>query len=630
VGQPMRARLAARARSAGLDGFGPGVRLAGQRAGAIRDPERRAQYRTRTAIKALSQDPGVAYAQPNYRYTAQAEPNDPFYALQWHYPLIDLPAAWDLTTGDPDVTVAVLDTGVLVDHPDLAGQLVPGYDFISDPATAADGDGIDADPADPGDGDGTQPSSFHGTHVAGTVAAVSGNESGIAGVAPGVRLMPLRVLGMGGGTSYDIIQAIRYAAGLPNDSGETTEPVDVMNLSLGRLGTCSPAEQAAFTAARQAGVMVVGAAGNDGVDAAEATPASCADVMAVGAVDLVGERSFYSNFGSAVDVLAPGGDDRADDNGDGYPDGVLSLMGDERSDPPDYVYTFMTGTSMASPHVAGVVALMKSVHPELTPDAIDQLLADGEMTDERGIINAFSSVYAALNALGQPPELNPELAVQPESLNFGTAFNLAVIDVRVSGGGTLTAQPPRADVPWLSISPVTERVDGTGRYRVTVDRSGLPPGTHTATIRIDSDRNAVEVPVIMQVSEAAVDADAGHLYVLLVDRDSGEVVAVTEADADGGLYAYELTGVPRGEYEVVAGSDFDADEVICDGGESCGAFPTLDQRRTVVVDRDRSGVDFTVGHVIPISGTVDAGGSLSGTAVERGDDARQPAARRAR
>ncbi|MFB3076713.1 MAG: S8 family serine peptidase, partial [Lysobacterales bacterium] len=182
------------------------------RVAALANDQQRQKFETLMAIKALNREPSVEYAQPNYIAKTMAVPNDEAYPVQWHYPLINLPAAWDITTGDPSVTVAVLDTGVLLNHPDLQGQLVAGYDFVSNAQSSADGDGIDPDPDDPGDTDGTLPSSFHGTHVAGTIAAATNNSIGVAGVAGNAKIMPIRVLGRGG-TTYDILKGVSYAAG---------------------------------------------------------------------------------------------------------------------------------------------------------------------------------------------------------------------------------------------------------------------------------------------------------------------------------------------------------------------------------------------------------------------------------
>jgi serine protease len=190
-------------------------------------------------IRQLLRSGTVEVAEPNFNRYAQFRPNDPGFEVQWHYPLINLPAAWDLTIGDPNITVAVIDTGVLTGHIDLNGPIVGGYDFISDVLNAGDGNGIDSDPNDPGDsGSFGFSSSFHGTHVAGTVAASTNNDEGVAGVAPDVKVMPVRALGRLGGASIDIIKSICFAAGLsdgPNCSGvpPNFRPVDVINMSLG-------------------------------------------------------------------------------------------------------------------------------------------------------------------------------------------------------------------------------------------------------------------------------------------------------------------------------------------------------------------------------------------------------------
>jgi serine protease len=200
---------------------------------------------TLEVVKRLQADPTVAWAQPNY-------------IRRWHYEQINLPDAWDTTTGSSDIIVAVLDTGILSEHPDLSGRLIDGYDFVSDEFRAQDGDGIDPDPEDPGDDPQNQSSSFHGTHVAGTIGAATDNRIGVAGVTWQTRIMPVRVLGALGGTSSEVSQGIRFAAGLTNDSGTVPdEPAHVINMSLGGAGT-SPIEQDAVTDARNAGTIRIG------------------------------------------------------------------------------------------------------------------------------------------------------------------------------------------------------------------------------------------------------------------------------------------------------------------------------------------------------------------------------------
>ncbi len=336
-------------------------------------PSLRAQSVSRTdtlaLVARLSARDDVLYAHPNYvlnTYTlknsalknyalkAAAVPDDPLYGLQWHYRAINLPAAWDQTTGSAEVAVAVIDSGVVVTHPDLASKLSPGYDFVSSAANSGDGDGRDNDPTDP-------VGNSHGSHVAGIVAASSNNGVGVAGVSWDSRILPVRVLGTDGGTLADIIDGILWSAGQSVPGIEAnSNPAQVLNLSLGGSFRCSdvPALQSAFDRVNAAGAVVVVAAGNDNTAAASYSPASCNGVITVGAATLTTSRAYYSNYGSRVDVTAPGGDMRRDIDSDGNLDGVLSTV--------QGGYAYFQGTSMAAPQVAGVVALMKSVQPSLT------------------------------------------------------------------------------------------------------------------------------------------------------------------------------------------------------------------------------------------------------------------------
>lgn len=329
---------------------------------AVRDKQA-----TLELLKSFEGRDDVLYVQLNYIRRAFKTPNDEFYSLQWHYPAMKLPQAWDLETGTSNpVTVAVIDTGILSSHPDFQGKLLPGYDFISDPNIANDGNGRDNNPEDPGDEPGSQ-GSYHGSHVAGTVAATTNEGKGVAGVSWGAKILPVRVLGVGGGTDADILDAILWSAGL-SVSGvpANPNPAQVINMSLGGQAKCSdfPLWQDAINKANAKGSIIVVAAGNENMDASGFIPASCTGVITVGATETRGYRSPYSNYGSRIDVMAPGGDTSVDRNGDGYADGVLSPI--RRDSDGAYIWAFYQGTSMASPHVAGLVALMKSKKPSLT------------------------------------------------------------------------------------------------------------------------------------------------------------------------------------------------------------------------------------------------------------------------
>jgi serine protease len=359
---------------------------------------------------------------------ASASPNDPSFADQWHYRYtsgvmegVNLEPAWNITTGSPDIVVAVLDTGIVL-HADLVGRTVPGYDFITSLSQANDNDhpakdnSRDADPSDPGDwqaaddcgpGSSAYPSSWHGTHVAGTIGAASNNGGDVAGVNWQAKLLPARVLGRCGGELSDVIDAIRWSAGLAVPGAPpNTNPARVINMSLGGGGTCSPLMQSAINDAAAAGALSVVAAGNS-LDIADFyTPASCNNVITVAATTRAGDLAWYSNFGSVVEVSAPGGETNSKPA-----DGVLSTFNTGSQGPGNDTLGFYQGTSMAAPHVAGVASLLLGLDPGLTPAEVSDIIqttardfppgsdcvpwACGE-----GIVDAF----AALKAVDDPGE----------------------------------------------------------------------------------------------------------------------------------------------------------------------------------------------------------------------------------
>ena len=578
------------------------------------DPERQQKLDTLRTIKLLRKRNDIRYAEPNFIRQPLQIPTDSYYGLQWHYPLIKLPTAWDVTTGSPNVIVAVIDTGVLLNHPDLQGQFSSdgGFDFIRDDNIAQDNEpGIDINADDPGDSR-IGSSSFHGTHVAGTIAATTSfgaGGSGVAGIAPGVKIMPLRVLGNGGGTGYDILQAVRYAAGLSNDSGIIPpQKADVINLSLGGPGG-SQAEQDAYTQARGAGVIIVAAAGNSNVSD-PFYPAAYNGIISVSALDMNKQRAPYSNFGTTIDVAAPGGDTSRDLNGDGYPDGVLSTVGDDSGGNIDYVFKFLQGTSMASPHMAGVLALMKSVHGNLTPDDVDTLLASGQIVEDlgaagrddqfgHGMIDARKAVDAATAlAQGSNPD-NPVVSVSPASLNFGNSATNTSLSIINGGTGALSIASITTSASWLTVIPGNvDAITQLGDYQVSVDRSGLAAGIYTADITIVSTSNTVSIPVIQRVGGQGSNINAGYQYILLVDADSGDIVDQWEGSPQNGEYNFVFDNVSLANgksYFIFAGTDQNNDGFICDAGETCGAYVSLVQPIAISDGGNNSGLDFISG-----------------------------------
>lgn len=362
-------------------------------------------------------DADVEYAEPDRILHALATPNDTQYGQQWHYYEarggINAPPAWDLSTGS-GVVVAVIDTGYRP-HADLAANVIAGYDMIRDTTNGNDGNARDNDARDPGDYASygecgflspSHNSSWHGTHVAGTIAAVTNNGSGVSGIAYGAKVQPVRVLGKCGGYTSDIADGIIWAAGgtvsgVPNNP----TPARVLNLSLGGGGACDTTSQNAVNLARSRGAVVIVAAGNSNANASGFSPASCAGVVTVAATNRNGGRAAYSNYGAIVAVAAPGGETSS-----GAANGVLSTLNSGTRTPGSDNYAYYQGTSMAAPHVAGVAALMLSRNPSLTPDQVASLLRSTARAFPAtcsqcgsGIVNAHAAVVAAGGGTTPPP-----------------------------------------------------------------------------------------------------------------------------------------------------------------------------------------------------------------------------------
>jgi len=341
-----------------------------------------------SVIARLQADPDVEYASPDLHRYRHALTTDPLLPQQW-YLLSAQPAAtrteaaWDITQGDPATIVAVLDTGVRAEHPDLAGKLLSGYDFITNTLVANDGDGRDPNPEDTGDWldstdkaqtvfkdcDISENSSWHGTRVAGLIAAATNNLEGVAGTAWNTRVLPVRVLGKCGGFDSDIIAGMRWAAGLTVTGVPVNPtPAKVINLSLGGKGACTAAYQAAVNEVVAKGVLIVASAGNEGgpVD----TPANCSGVLGVAGIRHTGTKVGYSSLGPQIGLSAPGGNCV---NPAGQPClfSIVVPVNSGKTVPGASTYTdqsnYNVGTSFSAPMAAGAAALMNSVNSALTP-----------------------------------------------------------------------------------------------------------------------------------------------------------------------------------------------------------------------------------------------------------------------
>jgi serine protease len=523
--------------------------------------------------------------------------------------------------------VAVVDSGIVANHPDLAGNIIAGYDFISSSAVSGDGNGRDPNPDDTARA-GSNPV-FHGSHVAGTVGAVTFQGIGGAGVAPMARLMPIRVIGEGGsGDVSDIIQGILFAAGLPNDSGTLpAQAADVINLSLGGQQACPAVLQQVLDAVRARGTVVVAASGNESDRNAFApvgTPANCPGVIAVAAVGATRNRAPYSNVGPENAIAAPGGDITQSTTGTGDPDGVFSTVASFQGGVRVPAYTYLQGTSMASPHVAGVVALMRWVNPNITVTQIDNLIRSGTISDDlgaagkddqfgAGLINAKLAVDAAIASLGgggtpSAPPLAGQIEPSPASVSFGATRTQAEIVLRRIGATSDRVVSVNSSLGSVSVTPKPGAVDanGLGTYLITLDRNALVSGaasfaqlnvtttTRTIVIPISADRRAANAPI----------GSYGPLYIFAFDADDPNfrlVGGTVISSPVSGLYAYEFqvgsaAAAAPARIVVFAGGDTDNDDRICNRGEACGAFPSLGngtqiiQARAAVVD----GIDFSV------------------------------------
>ncbi len=385
----------------------------------------------------LASDPDVAFAVPNGRLRRTSAPNDPLYAAvaagvrpngpdsgQWYLRApagavassIDVETAWTYTTGSASVVVAVLDTGVRPEHPDLSGRLLPGYDFVSDVAVANDGSGRDADATDPGDwvttvdardptfsGCTAENSSWHGTSTASLVGASTNDGIGMAGTAPGVKILPVRVLGKCFGSDADIQAGMLWAAGISVPGvPDNPNPARVLNMSLGGSGACNASYQNVVDRIRAKGAVIVAAAGNS-AGGAVGTPGNCQGVIAVLALRHAGTKVGFSDLGSNITIAAPGGNciNTGVNEPCLYP--IIAATNTGPQGPIDSgwtdSYNASVGTSFSAPLVAATAGLMFSQQPQLTPEQIStQLQATARAFPTTGGDNGDGSVVPACHA----------------------------------------------------------------------------------------------------------------------------------------------------------------------------------------------------------------------------------------
>ena len=502
---------------------------------------------------------GLLSVEPDRVFLPASTPNDTYLANQWALagPAqsngvagINAFSAWDVTSGAGAV-VAVIDTGYRP-HADLASQVVAQYDFISSTTSANDGNGRDADAQDPGDyrtsgqcGGSASSSSWHGTHVAGSIAAITNNALGVAGAAYGARLVIARVLGACGGMTSDISDAIVWVSG-GSVSGVPANPypAQVLNMSLGGQYPCSasPELQTAINSARSRNATVVVAAGNSAMDASNFSPASCSGVIAVASVGETGARAYYSNYGSTVDIAAPGGDSSSGS-------AILSTYNSGSTTPGSDSYAYLQGTSMASPHVAGVAALLMSLQPALTPDEvetaikstarafpasctgcgaglIDAALALASITPGPGSLSFSAASYSAAENAGSASisVLRNGGSAGAISVNYASANGTATAGSDYSASsGTLNWADGDGTAKTFSVPVIN---DSSAESTETVALSLATPGggatlgaPRNATLSISDDDSA---PGTLALSSAAYTvAENGGSVTITITRSGG-------------------------------------------------------------------------------------------------------------
>lgn len=484
------------------------------------------------ALRRARLHPDVAWVEPDVlvpRLAAPKLPNDLRFVDQWHLQIPDaltnpaslnLPAAWADTTGrtsGPAAVVAVVDSGIRPGHPDLAGKLLPGYDLVSELSVANDGNGRDADPGDPGDwvhpadlanplfaGCELSDSSWHGTFIAGQIAAATDNLEGIAGLNWGARVVPVRVSGKCGALLSDLLDGLRWAAGLAVlGLPANPNPARVINLSFGGDVACDGAYQNTIHAVTNAGALVVVAAGNS--DTTLTRPADCRRVMAVASVRKDGVKASYSSFGTRVALAAPGGSGPS-----GGADEILSISNGGSTTPGLDTYGSKQGTSFAAPQAAGVASLMLAINPLLSPNQLIRRMQAGarehvnvaiggvgpcgapgsgactcsKETCGAGLLDANTSVQLAT---GPAVVIKPVGQVEP-----GTVVSLdGSQSVAIPGAGIASYQWVQVSGPPVAIASATSAVaqatlvaETSYVFSLTVKDDFVPARTGEDTVRI--------------------------------------------------------------------------------------------------------------------------------------------------
>ncbi|MDR6842954.1 S8 family serine peptidase [Pseudoxanthomonas sacheonensis] len=514
-------------------------------ADVVRSDRKLDRVEAESLMRQLASNPNVEYVEVDKLNKPLLTPNDPRFSEQWGYGTgaggIRATEAWDTTNGAGSV-VAILDTGITT-HSDLNANILPGYDFIIDTAVSVDGDGRDSNPADPGDGYNANEcgagipasnSSWHGTHVAGTVAAVTNNGVGVAGVAYGAKIVPVRVLGKCGGYDSDIADAIIWASGgTVSGVPANANPAEVINLSLGGSGACGATTQTAINGAVGRGTTLVIAAGNDNTNVSNASPANCNNVVAVGSITSTGARSSFSNYGALVDVAAPGSS-------------ILSTLNAGARTPGAETYASYSGTSMATPHVAGVVALIQAVSATpKTPAQVEALLKSSARAFPStpsqpigaGIVNAKAAVDAAGGGGGN-------VAPVANFTSSASGLTVSFTDTSTDSDGSIASRSWNfGDGTTSTATNPSKTYSAAGTYTVTltVTDNGGATNTKTSSVTVSSGGGGTVLSNGVPVTGLSAATGASLNYTMVVPAGASNLTFTTSGGT-GDMDMYVKSG----------------------------------------------------------------------------------------
>lgn len=573
----------------------------------------------------LEKHKNIQFASVNHLHYPSSIPNDPLFRSQEGLGVINLERAWEIETGvhqdeNLKTTVAVIDSGIYSEHEDLKNKLINGFDFISSDDNAVDNDpGIDINPEDNGIV-ATGEIKYHGTHIAGIIAAETDNGTGISGVSWGTKIMPLRVIGQQGAFSYDLMQAVRYAAGLPNDSDREEfsshvfeGPVDIINLSLGSQ-KFSRQELDTFQQVADEGILLVAAAGNSSENTVD-FPAAYAPVLAVSAIKNDSLFSSYSNHGTEVDIAAPGGTLRGSKEG-----GILSSYTD--GDTSDYEY--LQGTSMATAHVSGLLALMKT-YAKSNNDNLDitkfrNMLERGQITHDAGvtgkddkygygILDAYKSLSNLATNNAQQSNDFPILQADKDHLIFDISINSLVnvnldlindfqddYDITYNLFPTYLHDYLTLDIPENCTANIEKSSNCTISVNFSNSDNNLPKFNHYSLLQIHATPGIpIEIPITLKNNKSIDNRIKTAIYGHIIDPSNNKLIAETVINP--GSSNFNFKSIPQGTYEIRFSSDIDFDSDFCSLGELCSRPFLTDSNIKITVDSDISDMQVPMSFV---------------------------------